>query len=415
MDKQRVVITGMGVITSLGLNVEECWEGLVSGNSGIDYISHFDASNFPIKVAAEVKDFDPTKYVDEKVVDRTPRCVPFGLAAIGQAVTSAGLDMTKEIPERVGVVATNSIENDYIVTQNEVFQVRGAKRADPLFITKASPTVMSIQAGMFLGARGPNISVNSLCASGADAIGNALKQIRLGSADVMIAGGADASLEPISLAGLNILGALTRETDPAKACRPFDLNRSGFVYGEGAGMMVLETYEHAKKRGAPILAELAGAAWSFDAYDSTAPYSETEATAMSLAIKDAGVTPEEVDYINAHGTSTRLNDSGETKAIKIVFNDRAYKIPMSSNKSMLGHAIAATGAIEAIASVLMINNNIITPTINYETPDPECDLDYVPNVARQAEVNVCLSNSFGLGGQNCCLVIKRFSTEEMKG
>ena len=409
MERQRVVITGMGVITSLGLNLEDFWAGLASGKSGIDCISHFDASDFPVKVAGEVNDFDPLKYVDEKVVDRNPRCVPFGIAAIQQAITAAGLDMAEEKVERVGVVATNSIENDYIVKQNEVFQTRGPRRADPLFITKASPTVMSIQAGMFLGARGPNISVNSLCASGADAIGNAFNQINLGHADVMIAGGADASLEPISMAGLNILGALTRETDPVKACRPFDLNRSGFVYGEGAGMVVLETYEHAKKRGAPILAELAGVGWTFDAYDSTAPYSETEAAAMKFAMQSAGVEPGEVDYINAHGTSTKLNDASETRAIKIVFGDRAYKIPMSSNKSMLGHAIAATGAIEAIASVLAIKNNLIPPTINYETPDPDCDLDYVPNVARPAEANVCLSNSFGLGGQNCCMIIKRFS------
>ncbi len=402
-----MVITGLGVVTSLGLNLEEFWSGLASGKSGINHISHFDASNFPVKVAAEVNGFDPKQYVDEKVIDRNPRCVPFGLAAIKEAITSAGLDMTKERPERVGVVSTNSIENDYIVKQNEVFQTRGARRADPLFITKASPTVMSIQAGMFLGAQGPNISVNSLCASGADAIGNALNHIRLGYADVMIAGGADASLEPISLAGLNILGALSREPDPTKACRPFDLNRNGFVYGEGAGMVVLESYEHAKKRGAPILAELAGAAWSFDAYDSTMPLSETEAMAMSLALQDAGVKPEEIDYINAHGTSTKLNDASETKAIKTLFKENAYKIPISSNKSMLGHTIAATGAVEAIASVLTINKGIIPPTINYETPDPECDLDYVPNVARQAEVNRCLSNSFGLGGQNCCLVIKR--------
>ena len=411
MNRQRVVVTGMGVITPLGLNLEEFWAGLAAGKSGISHISRFDTGNFPIKVAAEVKGFDPTKYVDAKTIDRNPRCVPFGLAAIRQAITLARLDMTKEDPGRVGVVTTNSIENDYIVKQNEVFQTRGARRADPLFITKASPTVMSIQAGMFLGARGPNISVNSLCASGADAIGNALNHIRLGYADVMLAGGADASLEPISLAGLNMLGALSREADPAKACRPFDLNRNGFVYGEGAGMVVLESYEHARKRGAPILAELAGAAWSFDAYDSTAPFSETEAAAMSLALQNAGVKPEEVDYINAHGTSTKLNDASETKAIKVVLKDNAYKIPISSNKSMLGHTIAATGAIEAIASVLTINNSIIPPTINYETPDPECDLDYVPNVARQAQVNVCLSNSFGLGGQNCCLVIKRFSDD----
>jgi 3-oxoacyl-[acyl-carrier-protein] synthase II len=222
----------------------------------------------------------------------------------------------------------------------------------------------------------------------------------------MITGGADASLEATAIAGLNLLGALSREPDPAKACRPFDLNRSGFVYGEGAGIVVLESYEHAKKRGAPILAELAGVGWSFDAYDATAPQAETQAVAMNVTLQDAGVKPEEVDYINAHGTSTRLNDSCETRAIKIVFGDNAYRIPISSNKSMFGHIIAAAGAVEAVASVLTINNGVIPPTINYETPDPECDLDYVPNVARQAEVNVCLSNSFGLGGNNCCLLLK---------
>jgi len=399
----------MGVVSPLGLNVEEFWAGLASGKSGIRHITRFDTSNFPVKVAAEVNGFDPTKYVDAKMIDRNPRCVPLGLAAIKEAVTSARLDMTKEDPTRVGVVTANSIENNYIVKQNEVFQTRGARRADPLFITKASPTVMSIQAGMFLGAKGPNISVNSLCASGTDAMGKALNQIRLGYADVMLAGGSDASLEPISLAGLNILGALSREPDPAKACCPFDLNRSGFVYGEGAGMVVLESYEHAKKRGAPILVELAGVGWSFDAYDNTAPFPETEAVAMRSALQDAGVKPEEIDYINAHGTSTKLNDVSETTAIKMVFGDYAYKIPISSSKSMFGHIIAAAGAIEAIAAVLAINNNLIPPTINYKTPDPECDLDYVPNVARQAQVNVCLTNSFGLGGENCCLVLKKFN------
>jgi len=262
--------------------------------------------------------------------------------------------------------------------------------------------------GMLLGAKGPNSSVNSLCASGADAIGTAMNFIRLGYADVMFAGGSDASLGRLGIAGIDILGALSRQTDPSKACRPFDLNRDGFVYGEGAGLLVLESYEHARKRGAPILAEVAGAGWSFDAFDQTAPAPESEAYAMKTALKTAGVNPQDVDYINAHGTSTRLNDATETKAIKMVFGDRAYKIPISSTKSMIGHIICAAGAIEAIAATLCVNHGVIHPTINYETPDPECDLDYVPNKARQAQVNVCLSNSFGLGGENCCLVLKRF-------
>jgi len=409
MDKRRVVITGIGAVTPLGLNLKEFWAGLSAGKSGIGYISYFDTSNYQVKVDAEVKGFDPAKYMDLKIVDRTPRSVHLAITAAKEAMELAKLDMAKETAERVGLVTSTMIENAYIIKGFETLQKRGPRRGDPLFITKVSPAVISSQIGMLIGAKGPNSSVNSLCASGADAIGTALNHIRLGHADVMITGGADASLEATAIAGLNLLGALSREPDPAKACRPFDLNRSGFVYGEGAGIVILESYEHAKKREAPILAELAGVGWSFDAYDATAPQADTQAVAVNVALQDAGIKPEEVDYINAHGTSTRLNDSCETRAIKMVFGENAYRIPISSNKSMFGHIIAAAGAIEAVASVLTINKGVIPPTINYETPDPECDLDYVPNVARQAEVNVCLSNSFGLGGNNCCLVIKRFS------
>jgi 3-oxoacyl-[acyl-carrier-protein] synthase II len=408
LDKQRVVITGVGAVTPLGLNVEEFWGGLVAGKLGIDYISRFDAGNSVIKVDAEVKGFDPTKYMDIKIVDRTSRSTQFGITAAQEAIESARLDLAKEKPERVGVITSNIVETDYLVRASQLLRERGPKHADPLFITKSSPSVISMQIGMLTGAKGPNSSVNSLCASGADAIGTAFNYMRLGYADVMVAGGADASLEAITIAGMNILGALSRETDPAKACRPFDLNRSGFVYGEGAGMMILETYEHARKRGAPILAELIGAGWSFDAFSTTAPHFETEAIAINVALQDAGIKPEKVDYINAHGTGTKLNDRNETRAIKAVFKDSAYRIPISSNKSMIGHTITAGGAIEAIASVLTINRGMLPPTTGYETPDPECDLDCVPNVARPAQVNICLCNSFGLGGENCCLVIKRF-------
>lgn len=260
---------------------------------------------------------------------------------------------------------------------------------------------------MFLGAKGPNSSVNSLCATGLDAIGTAMNFIRLGYADVMIAGGADSSLSPIGMAGIDILGALSREQDPSKACRPFDLNRSGFIYGEGAGIVVLESYKHAKKREMPILAELAGVGWSFDAYDQTAPSAEAEAYAISSALQNAGVKPEKINYINAHGTSTRLNDASESKAIKIVFGEKAYKIPISSTKSMIGHTVTAAGAIETIACILTMSKGIIHPTINYETVDPECDLDYVPNEARKAELNFALSNSFGFGGTNGTLILRR--------
>jgi len=404
----RVVITGMGTVNPIGLNVEEFWQGLVTGKSGIGPITKFDTSNFRVKVGAEVKNFDPTKYMDLKMVDRNSRSVHLAIAAAREAVESAKLDMSQECAERVGVCVASQLDSGYKDKQIEVIEKRGPRRIDPLLVAKSSPSGAAMQVGMLLGAKGPNTSVNSLCASGTDALGNAFNFIRLGYADVMIAGGADATISSVSIAGIDILGALSREADPAKACRPFDINRSGFVYGEGAGLVVLESYEHASKRGAPILAELAGAAWSFDAYDQTAPAPETEAYAMRNALQNAGVKLEEVDYINAHGTSTKLNDANETKAIKIVFGEYAYKIPISSTKSMVGHIITAAGAVEAIACVLIMNNGIIHPTINYETPDPECDLDYVPNVARKAKVDICLKNGFGLGGENCCVVLKKF-------
>ena len=406
----RVVVTGMGTINPLGLSVEEFWEGLVAGKSAIGPITHFDASNFRVKVDAEVHGFDATKYMDLKAVDRTSRTIQFAIAAAKEAIQSANLDMTQEMPERVGIIISTMTEQGYVVWGWEQYQKTGPRRgADPLFITKSTASAASMQVGMRVGAKGPNSSVNSLCASGADAIGTATNFIRLGYADVMIAGGSDASLEPVGMAGIDILGALSHEPDPAKASRPFDLNRNGFVYAEGVGLVILESYEHAKRRGAPILAEVAGAGWSFDAHDATAPAPEAEAYAMRTALQNARVKIEEVDYINAHGTSTKLNDACETKAIKIMFGEHAYKIPISSTKSMIGHVITAAGAIETIAAILVINKGIIHPTINYETPDPDCDLDYVPNVARPAQVNVCLKNSFGLGGENCCLVLKRFN------
>jgi 3-oxoacyl-[acyl-carrier-protein] synthase II len=405
----RVVVTGIGTINPLGLGVKEFWDGLVAGKSAIGPITHFDASNFRVKVDAEVHGFDAAKYMDLKVVDRTSRTIQFAIAAAKEAIQSSGLDMTQENPERVGVIIATMTEQGYVVWGWELFQKSGPRgaRVDPLFITKSTASAASMQVGMMLGAKGPNSAVNSLCASGADAIGTAMNFIRLGYADVVVAGGSDASLEPVGMAGIDILGALSHESDPSKACRPFDLNRNGFIYAEGAGLVVLESYEHARRRGAPILAEMAGAGWSFDAHDATAPAPESEAYAMRTALQNAKVKFEEVDYINAHGTSTKLNDACETKAIKMVFGEHAYKIPISSTKSMIGHSITAAGAIETIAAILIINKGIIHPTINYETPDPECDLDYVPNVARPAQVNVCLNNSFGLGGENCCLVIKR--------
>lgn len=408
MTHPRVVITGLGAITPIGLTVADYWQGLIEGKSGTGPITLFDASAYPVKVAAEVKNFEPTNYMDIKRVDRTARCTQFAIAASKMALESAQLNMSQEKSERVGVVIATSGAIWLIAEQGEVIQTRGPMRIDPLIISKIAPSMVPAQVGLEFGARGPNSSLNSACASGSDAVGTALNFLRLGHADVIIAGGAEANISPIAVASTGRVGALSRETDPRKACRPFDLNRCGFVFGEGAGILILETMEHAQQRGAPILAELAGAGWSFDAYNETAPDAALEAVAMKIALQNTGIPPEAVDYINAHGTATKLNDIAETKAIKIVFGERAYKIPISSNKSMIGHLACAAGAVEAVAAVMTVKDSIIPPTINYETPDPECDLDYVPNQARHQPVGVCLSNSFGMGGQNCSLIFKRF-------
>ncbi len=407
---QRVVITGMGAITPLGLNTEEFWKGLVEGKSGVGYITLFDTSKFPIKIAAEVKNFDPGKYMPLKRADRTGRCAHFAIASARMAVESSKLDLSKEDRERIGVVIATTGMPSMNAEYGEIFKNK-PMRLDPLFMTKSGQCMVSSQVGLELGAKGVNTTVNSACASGSDALGAALNLIRLGHADVIVAGGAEAGVNFVSLACCGRVGALAKEPNPTKASRPFDLNRTGFVLGEGAGMLVLETLEHARKRGAPIVAEMAGVSWSFDAFNETAPDAEQQAAAMRKAIKNASISPEEIDYINAHGTGTKLNDSVETKAIKIVFGEKAYRIPISSNKSMIGHLATAAGAAEAIATVLTINRGYIPPTVNYDTPDPECDLDYVPNKARKQQVNICLSNSFGMGGQNCCIVIKRFKED----
>jgi 3-oxoacyl-[acyl-carrier-protein] synthase II len=407
LNHKRVVITGLGVITPIGLNVQEFWQGLAKGQNGIGAISSFDPGKYPVKLAAEVKGFNPEDYLDLKRIDRTARVTQFALASAKMAIESAKLDIKHEKPERIGTVIATSGAPTLLIDQADALKNRGHNRIDPLLASKVGANMVGVQVGLEFGLRGPNSTVNSACASGNDALGLALNHIRMGHADVMIAGGADASIAPITIAATGIVGALTKSADPVTACCPFDLNRSGFVFGEGSGIMVLESYEHAVDRGATILAELAGAGWSFDAYNETAPYAEVETIAIKMAIQDAGISPDEVDYINAHGTSTQLNDCTETKAIKMVFGQRAYKIPVSSNKSMIGHLATAAGSVEAVAVVLTILHEIIPPTIHYQTPDPVCDLDYVPNTARLKQVNVCLSNSFGLGGQNCCLIIKR--------
>jgi 3-oxoacyl-[acyl-carrier-protein] synthase II len=407
--ERKVVITGLGAITPLGLTVEEYWRGLVEGRSAVGLITRFDTTRFPVKVAAEVKGFEPTDYMDIKRADRTALYTQYAIAATRMALSHARLDMAQERPERVGVVIASSGAMDLLIDVGEILKSRGPMRLDPLLISKVSPSMASAIVGLEFGLKGPNTSLNSACASGNDALGTALDRLRLGHADVMVAGGAETQVNPLAIAITGRVGALSRQAEPKLACRPFDLNRDGMVYGEGAAMLVLETLEHAQKRGVPVLAGLAGAGWTFDAFNETAPDPAQQAIAMRMALEDAGVSPAEVDYINAHGTSTRLNDAAETKAIKLVFGERAYKIPVSSNKSMVGHLACAAGAVEAVAAVMTVREGVIPPTINYATPDPECDLDYVPNVSRRQAVNVCLSNSFGMGGQNTCVVIKKSS------
>ena len=408
MNSQRIVVTGLGIVCPIGLNVDEFWKNAIEGKSGIVPITRFDAEKFYVKVAGEVRGFDAYDYLDPKTADRNPRAVHYGVAAAQQAMGMAGIDMAKETPERIGVSVACMSESDYIVRQAGVLERRGPRRVDPLFVARSGPSAPAMQIGMQFGARGPNASVNSLCASGADSLGTAMNFIRLGYADVMIAGGTDSCLSPLGVAGLDILGAVSREPDPAIASRPFDAERSGFVFGEGAGLVVLESLEHAKARGAEIIAELGGAGWSFDAFDSTAPSSGPESYAMGIAMSQAGVNPEDVQYVNAHGTSTRLNDPTETQALKLAFGDHAYKLAMSSTKSMVGHAITAAGAIESVVCAMTVKTGVVHPTINYANPDPECDLDCVPNTAREMPVDVCMTDSFGLGGENCVLVFKKF-------
>lgn len=347
--------------------------------------------------------------MDIKRVDRTALCTQYAIAATGMALVAAQLDMAREKPERVGMVIATSGAMDLLIDQGEVLRNRGPMRINPLLLSKVAPSMVSAITALEFGLKGPNSSLNSACASGNDALGTALNLLRLGHADVMVAGGTESQVNPIAIAITGRVGALSREPDPEKACRPFDLNRDGMVYGEGAAMLVLETLEHAQQRGAPVVAELAGAGWSFDAFNETAPDPNQEVIAMKMALTDAGISAQDIDYVNAHGTSTKFNDAAETMALKLLLGEQAYKVPVSSNKSMIGHLACAAGAIEAAAAVMTVREGIIPPTIHYETPDPECDLDYVPNVSRRQIVDVCLSNSFGMGGQNCCVVIKKFS------
>ena len=408
---RRVVVTGIGCICPLGNSVAESWEKLVNGVSGIGPITKFDPSDLSSRIAGEVKGFDGSKFFDKKELKRTDLFLQYAVAATEEALKDSGLDLDAIDRKQVGVLIGSGIGGLQTIQQNcEILATKGPRRISPFFIPMAIINMASAMVAMRFGFKGPQNAVVTACATGTNAIGDAFKIIARGDAPIVIAGGAEAAVCRLGVAGFSVMRALsTRNDEPEKASRPFDRDRDGFVIGEGAGIMVLEDYEHARKRGARIYAEIVGYGMSSDAYHITMPdeTGEGSALAMERALKDAGVSPEEVDYINAHGTSTPLNDRTETLAIKRVFGDAAYRIPISSNKSMIGHLLGAAGAVEAIFTVLSIYHGIIPPTINHENPDPECDLDYVPNHAREKEIKVAISNSFGFGGVNACLAFRK--------
>jgi 3-oxoacyl-[acyl-carrier-protein] synthase II len=410
--KRRVVITGVGAITPLGVGVEKSWQALCQGKSGIGVITRFDASGFRTRIAGEVNDFNPLDFMDSKLVRRGDRFIHFALAAARMAMDDSGLVINASNSERVGVSVGTAMGGIESLEKNHRLLLQGARhQISPFFIPSFLANMAPGQVAIEFGARGANMCSVTACASGTHAIGDAFRVIQRGEADAMIAGGAEAAISPVIFAGLDVIKVMTtRNEEPEKASRPFDKHRDGFIIGEGAGIVILEELEFALNRGARIYAEVLGYGLNSDAYHITAPDPEGRgaASCMKMALDDAGTSIDKVDYINAHGTSTVLNDLSETRAIKSVFQGRSKKIPVSSNKSMMGHLWGAAGAVEAIFCLLTINRGIIPPTINYETPDPECDLDYVPNVARRAEVKVALSNSFGFGSTNATLVFGRF-------
>jgi len=409
----RVVVTGIGIISPLGLEMPSTWEGLISGRSGVDYITQFDAESFDTKFAAEVKNFDPAQYLDRKGVRRMERFVQFAAVAALQAVEQAHLTIDATNADEIGVIIGAGFGGlEVLLDQFQVLNEKGPSRISPLLIPMMIADMAPGQVAILLGAKGPNFCITSSCASGADAIGVSLEMIRRGDAQAMITGGTEAQIIPMTIAGFGAARAIsTRNDEPQKASRPFDAERDGFVVGEGSAILILEDLSFATKRGAPILAEIVSYGATADAYHITQPAEGGEGgvRAMRIALKKAGLEPGEIDYINAHGTSTPLNDKHETMALKTTFGSDAYRIPVSSSKSMVGHLLGAAGAIEAAICVLVIEHGIIPPTINLTHPDPECDLDYVPNVARQAKVDKVLTNSFGFGGHNSTLIFRRYT------
>lgn len=413
MSERRVVITGLGVVSPLGCDLETFWKSLLNGVSGIGPVTRFDASAFECRIGGEAKDFDPTGFMPAKDLRRTDRFTQFAVVAAKKAIADAGLEMDKEDPNRVGVLIGSGIGGmETIEQQVGVLLQKGPDRVSPFMIPMLIVNMGSGYVSMLIGAKGPNLAVVSACATATHAIGEAARAIIHNDADVMIAGGSEAAITPIGYAGFCSMRALsTRNDQPQKASRPFDRDRDGFVMGEGAGVCILESLEHAKRRHARIYCEIAGYGITGDAYHMSAPAPEGEgaARAMSMALRHAKLRPEDVDYINAHGTSTPLGDKCETQAIKTVFGQHAYRLAVSSTKSMTGHLLGAAGGIETAVCALAIRDQVVPPTINYETPDPDCDLDYVPNAARQMKVSVCVNNSLGFGGHNASLVVKRLA------
>ncbi|QWK19639.1 MAG: beta-ketoacyl-ACP synthase II [Hydrogenobacter thermophilus] len=410
---RRVVVTGLGVVSPIGTGVEKFWKNLTAGVSGVDIIKRFDPIEvgLSVHIAAEVKDFNPENYFEKKELPRVSDFIKYAVAASEEALKDSGLLDEKFDPYRVGVIIGTGIGGlRDIEEQQKILLEKGPKRVSPFFIPYGISNMAAGLVAIRYGFKGPNYCVVSACATGNHSIGDAMRLIQKGDIDVAIAGGCESAITPLGIAGFASMKALsTRNHEPQKASRPFDLERDGFVMGEGAGILVLEEYEHARARGAKIYAELVGYAATDDAYHITAPCADGEGAymCMKLALEDAKIKPEEVDYINAHGTSTPLNDKAETLAIKSLFGEYAYKLSISSNKSMIGHLLGAAGAVEAIATVKTVQTGIIPPTINLEKPDPECDLNYTPNRAVQREVNIAISNSFGFGGTNACLVFRR--------
>lgn len=409
----RVVVTGMGAVTPLGLNMSTTWEGLVAGKSGVDYITLFDAEPLETKFAGEVKGFEPTDYITRKEARRMDRFAQLAVAASLQAVEHSGIQINSDSQDNIGIIIGSGIGGlTTLFEQAKVLMEKGPDRVSPFLAPMMISDMAAAQVSIVLGVRGPNLCTTSACSSGSDAIGVGYELIKRGNAQAVIAGGSEAIINPIGIAGFNALNALsTRNEAPQLASRPFDAERDGFIISEGAGSLILESLDHARKRGANILAELVGYGSSADAFHVTQPCEDGEgaARAMELALNKAGLDAAEIDYINAHGTSTPLNDRMETQAIKTVFGDHAYRIPVSSTKSMTGHLIGASGAVEAAICIMVIQQGVIPPTINLVYPDPDCDLDYVTEGARQARVNTVLSNSFGFGGHNSVLILRRYS------